>query len=239
MGFFSNVGKMLGLNNPAEGARPYLDQIPNLGRDAYQGYINQGRDVDPGLQERYQGYADNAPTDEYNRMAQDPSQLINSLMQSYQQSPYQKYKQEQQLKAAGAGSAAGGYAGTEQDLMQRMQLVSQLSGDDMQQWIDNLMGVRNQGMRGRQYQADQGLAGLGGISDRGYQASGNMADYIGSALGQRAQAEMTGASRQAQARSGFFNAAIGAGSNAYGASQGRMGDEAIGEGLKAAAAGGG
>lgn len=225
MGF---LNKIFGTRNAAAPARPHLDAIPGYGREAYQPYIAQGRAVDPGLRERYDRYANLAPESQYAQMANDPTGLIDALMGKYKESPFFQRKRDQQLSAARSSAAQGGYAGTQFDQEGQMELADILASGDMQQWLDNALGVKTRGLAGQQHLADSGLAGLEGISGRGYGASSTLADYLGAAAGQRAGLESGAVMAKNQGSQGLLNALLGAASGGYGAYQGRKGMEAFG-----------
>jgi hypothetical protein len=225
MGF---LNKIFGTRNAAAPARGHLEPVPGYGRQAYEPYIAQGREVDPGLRQRYDRYANLAPEGQYAQMANDPTGLIDALMGKYKESPFFQRKRDQQLSAARSSAAQGGYAGTPFDQERQMELADIIASGDMQQWLDNALGVQTRGMAGQQHLADSGLAGLEGISGRGYGASNALADYLGSAAGQRAGLEAGSVMGKNQGSQGLLNALMGAGSSMFGAYQGRRGAEALG-----------
>ncbi len=213
--------------NVARQARPYLDQATREGERAYTPYIAQGREVDPMLQQRYGQYLGQEPMDEYQQMSQDPSGLINALMNQYQESPFFQRKRNQALGAARSSAAAGGYAGSPYDQENQMQLADILSSGDMQQWLENNLGVQRFGLVGRQALADKGLQGMQGISGRGFAASSALGDYLGSNLGQRAGLEGGQiASRNAQNQA-LLSALLSAGAGAAGGAQGASAAQAL------------
>lgn len=138
-------------NSPAEAANKYLDQIPGTSHQSYDPYINRGQEAGSVLSK------------EYGNMAQNPEDVLNQMLTSYQPSAGYKFKQDQLGKAAANTAAAGGMRGSPQDQLSQQQLTQGLLNDDMQQWISNLMGTKQQGLAGEQnlygtgFQASTGL----------------------------------------------------------------------------------
>jgi hypothetical protein len=139
-----------------------MGQIQGYGREAYNPFISQGAAANQQL------------TPQYQQMAMNPFQQYNEALSQYQPSAGYQYKQNQLQNAAHNTAAAGGYLGTQGDVDQRNQALSGLLGEDMQQFLANIFGIKGAGM--------QGLEGQAG---RGFQASQGLADYIGSAAGQQ------------------------------------------------------
>jgi len=193
--------------NPADAANPYLNQIPQFGREAYQDFINQGKTAFGKLPD-------------YESMANSPIDFLNMLMSQYQPSAGYQHRFNEALKAAGAGAAAGGVAGTPSDIINRADIVNQVLGQDQQQFLNNVLGL--QGL---------GTAGLENQVERGYNAATGLADYLGGAYGQMGQNAFAGRQQQNQAamqnaanRQSFLNSLLGAGAmgfgNFYGGQQG-------------------
>ncbi len=149
-----------------------LQQIPQFGREGYQPYIDRGNQA--------QDLASGA----YNRMAQDPTAFVEQIMQSYKPSQGYQFRRKNALNAAQNSAASGGFSGTGYDQMNQGALADDLASQDMQQYLQNILGVQGAGIAGQQHQADQG-----------YLASGNLADYLGNAYGARAGAKL-GQNRQ-------------------------------------------
>lgn len=135
-----------------------LGQIPEYGRQAYNPFIQQGQQATNQLNPLYQQFAGN-PTDYY-----------NSILGQYQPSAGYQYKQDKLNQMAHNTAASGGYAGTGGDVQDRSELFNALMGEDMQQFLQNILGIQGAGMQGLQHQADTG-----------YNAAGSLADYLGGA----------------------------------------------------------
>lgn len=157
------LGGLFGGDDSGEDPAQFLNQIPGIGKQYYEPYIQRGNEA--------QGRANN----QYNRMAENPTDFINQIISSYKPSEGYKFREKNALNAARNSAAAGGFSGTHNDQMGQAELVNGLMGNDMQQWLQNILGAQG-----------TGLQGLENESNRGFQSSGNLADYLGSALGQRA-----------------------------------------------------
>ena len=149
--------------NPAGAASPFLEQIPGIGREHYTPFIEEGRTA--------AGMANPI----YNQMTQDPTAFLNSLMRGYNPSEGYRFKEREMLNAAHNTAAAGGFAGTQEDVRNRTGLVQSLLNEDMQQFLTNLFGIQGAGLRGQERRID-----------RGYESSGNLANFIAQALGAQA-----------------------------------------------------
>lgn len=183
--------------NAASAGMPYLNQIPQVGEKYLSPYVNQGLQAGQNVQGQYEG------------MTNDPYAFLQQIMQQYKPSEGYNMKQDQMLKAAGGAAAANGLSGTMGDQQNRAEMVQSLMGSDMQDFINQIMGIYGTGLQGQQHTADQG-----------YGASGQMADYLGSNLGQQAGMAYGGKQSSLNNQSGLFNSLLGAGTQGYGAYQG-------------------
>ncbi len=183
MGMFSGLGRMFGVGtpkgivNPAEKAMPYLDQIPGVGRQYHDPFIQQGQ----------QAQSQASPI--YEQMAQDPTAFLNALMEGYTPSKGYQTREKVLSQAMRNSAAQGGYAGSPYAQREQGELINDLMGSDQQQFLGNLMGIQG-----------QGLGGLEGMIGRGYQSSGNLADYIGNALGNQGALAYQGQSQMNQGK---------------------------------------
>jgi hypothetical protein len=183
MGLFSGIGRALGIGtpkgivNPSEKAMPYLNQIPGVGRQYHEPFIQQGQEAQGKTRPLYE------------QMAQDPNAFLNALMEGY--TPSRGYQTREKVlgQALRNSAAQGGYAGTPFAQREQGELINDLLGSDQQQYLSNLMGIQG-----------QGLGGLEGMVGRGYASSGNLADYIGNALGQQGALAFQGQAQQNQGK---------------------------------------
>lgn len=193
MSFLDNI--FGGGKNPAEAAQPWLNKIPGVGHEYYDPYVNQGRE------------AGNKTQEEYMRLMNDPTALINEIMQKYHTS--ESYGQQRDIlnKELGATAAAGGVAGTPLDQQNRGTAIQGLLSGDMQQFLSNALGLYNTGLTGEQ-----------GKENMGYDASKGLADLLGQNYATSAGLQFQGQSQNNANRGAAFEAltkALAAGAGAY------------------------
>ena len=184
-------------NNAADAAMPYLNKVPGVGEQYYSPFVNQGQ----------QAFQQSGNT--YGQMAQDPSSFLEAIMANYKPSQGYQLKEKNALQAANAAAAAGGSLGNDLDIQRRAQLVSDVQGQDYQQYINNILGIQGQGLQGQQNQGQMGL-----------QASGNLADYLGQAYNNQGQTAYAGQAQQNQNQSNFLNQLLEMGGTLGGAALG-------------------
>ena len=134
----------------ADAAMPYYDRAQSTVRRYAQPYISQGQQFADPLAEKYSAMFD------------DPAAFLEQLMQGYTQSDAYKMKLDEATKAAGATAAAGGYRGTPQDIQAQGRLAEMLQGEDMQQWLGNILGIQQTGLGGGQHFYDIGYGASSG-----------------------------------------------------------------------------
>lgn len=156
-------------NRNAKKMNQQLGQIQGYGREAYNPFIQQGQQAGQQLSPMYQ------------QQAQNPVGQYNDILSQYQPSQGYQYKQGKLNQVLHNTAASGGYAGTGGDQQQRGELTNALMGEDMQQFLQNILGIQGAGMKG-----------LEGQQQRGYESSGNLADYLGGAAGQQQLFNMVG-----------------------------------------------
>ena len=145
-----------------DAANQYLNQIPGVGHQGYDPYINSGLDASDKTKSTYE------------ELMGDPTAFINKLMEGYKPSEGYQFQKDQLTKELSNTAAAGGVAGTPMDQMNQAGEIQQLLGKDMQQFLNNVLGVFNTGLQGEE-----------GIASRGYDASKNLTDLLGGALNQQ------------------------------------------------------
>ncbi len=184
MGFLSDLfgggGKK---SNPANAAMPYLNQIPGMLTNQFnqqKGYL------DPFIQRGNSAYDTFNPI--YTNMAKDPAAFLESLMQNYEPSRGFGLKKDAMLKAAGNTAAPGGMRGSLQDIDQEAKLTDSLLGDDMQQWLQNVLGIQGTGLSGESHLYDTGFDATRGLVD----ASRGLGDNLSNVLGTQAQLAFQG-----------------------------------------------
>ena len=135
--------------DPMEGASPYLQQIPGMAQQYYNPSI-----MHAGQQPQNMG-------DYYQQMASNPGQFLSHAQQSYRPTPGYNQKYEEMIKAATNAANQGGNLGTQADQANRMQLANGLMGNDMQQWIQNLMQAQGMGINAQQNYGNQMMDTMG------------------------------------------------------------------------------
>ncbi len=184
-----NLGTSL-LNSRAAGKRDRalnaeMDQIPGFGRQGYQPFIDQGMQA--------QGQASGA----YQQMLQNPTSFVDQIMQSYKPSQGYQFRQKNSLNAMRNSASSGGFAGTGYDQMQQGEMADNLASQDMQQYLQNVLGVQGTGLAGQQH-----------VGDIGYNASGSLADYLGNAAMSKANLKY-GQNKQASSNDAGMGALFG------------------------------
>ena len=156
MGFFQDpfgsiMEKITG-KNPADKAMPYLKDIPNMEHQNYDPYVNQGQSQYGSLNQNY------------GQMANDPAAFLESLMKGYQPSQAFQMKNKNALNAAGNTAAAGGYRGTGNDMNNEGAISNTLMNEDMQQWLNNVLGLQERGTQGQQGLYNTGFNATTGLT---------------------------------------------------------------------------
>lgn len=145
---FGGIGSLIS-GGMGMGASPY-----SAGMKPLKDYSQQAIDYQNPF---YKGGTDAIPkyTNWLDTM-KDPSQFINNTMNSYQQSPFAKFQQQQSMRAANNSASANGLLGSTPMQMQAQQNAQNISSQDMQQWLQNVLGVNSQYGQGQ-----QGMVGMG------------------------------------------------------------------------------
>lgn len=205
-----------GGKNPAENARPYMEPIPGYGREAYNPFIEQGREA----------YGKLSP--EYIKMFLEPESIYNREVAGYEPSAQYQFMQPQLMQALRNSAASGGYAGTDADQLAQGDLVRALLSQDLGNYINNIRDIRGVGM-----------TGLETATGRGFQSAGSLADYLGNAAGNRANLEFAGKAQQGINKNAFVSSLLGAAAQGLGAYFGAAGGGGMGGGMAGGGAAGG
>lgn len=80
----------------------------------------------------------------------NPSGFVNSLMGGYQESPYAKYMQQQSMRAGQNAASASGLMGSTPLMMGLQQNAADISSQDMQSWLKNVLGINTEYGQGQQ-----------------------------------------------------------------------------------------
>src|SRR5258708_30443296 len=87
---------------------------------------------------------------------QDPTAFINKTMNNYQQSPWAQNLQNQAIRSGQNAASAGGLAGSTPFAQQLQQNATNISSQDQNNWLQNVLGINTQYGSGQ-----AGLAGMG------------------------------------------------------------------------------
>src|ERR1700690_823645 len=160
------MGGGRGNQNPADSAMPYLNQIPgaankylgrynsigpsaeNNARNTYGTMYQQALDIPNIYQNPGIDYNEQPP--EYSQMGRNPMEFVNNIMRGYNPSEGYKYKESLLKSKMGNDAAMGGYRGSKYDQQEQARHVSGILGEDMQQWLSNILGVQGQGLAGEE-----------------------------------------------------------------------------------------
>lgn len=146
----------------------------NKAMDQYQQYSKQAQDV----QNPFYNFGKNA-LPKYNQWLntqKNPSQFINNLMGQYQESPYAKYLQQQSVRSGQNAASASGLIGSTPFAEQLQQNASNISNGDMQNWLQNVLGINTQYGQGQQNLIQGGQGAANSLSDIFNQLGQNMGE---------------------------------------------------------------
>lgn len=91
-----------------------------------------------------------------NKMA-NPVDFMNSIMGQYQQSPWAKFQTQQGINAANNAASASGMLGSGAEQKELADYAQNISSRDMQQYLQNALGINNQYLGGYGHLMDNGL----------------------------------------------------------------------------------
>jgi hypothetical protein len=167
-GFGSGLSQFLGGLFGDSGA-PYEDAMKQ-----YEKYGRMTQDIqNPFLQA---GYGAIPQFQEWLKGMQDPSKFINNLMGQYQESPWSKYQQQQSMRAAQNFGSATGLTGSTPLQLQAQQNAANISSQDMNQWLQNVLGINTQYGLGNQSLINTGQNSANALTNFYSQQAKNMAE---------------------------------------------------------------
>lgn len=171
--------------NPADKAMPYLNQAEDLASNAYNPYIQRGEQAYGNLQPQYES------------MSQDPTAYLNDLMSNYRPSTGYQFAEKEMSRALANDAAAAGFSGSDYHQKQRGELIRGLLGQDMQNFLRNVLGIQSTGMQGQQ-----------GIADTGFNAASQRTDALGNVYGAKAGLGFQGQQQKNQQKAELVSALI-------------------------------
>lgn len=155
--FAGGAGQLLG-GLFGDSGKPY-DKAMNQ----YQDWTSKGE----AAQAPYMQAGQNAIPDFQNwlKTQQDPSGFINHLMGQYQQSPYAQYLQQQSQRAGQNAASASGLMGSTPFAEQLQQNSANISSQDMQSWLKNVLGINTQYGAGQESLMKGGQGAANSLTD--------------------------------------------------------------------------
>ncbi len=136
-GLFGDAGK------PYKDASKQLERYLPQAQGYQQPFLQAGQGAIPGMQNWLQSM-------------QNPSQFINNQMQNYQESPYAHYQQQQGMRAAQNMGSASGMTGSTPLMQFAQQNAQDISGKDMNNWLQHVLGINTQYGAGMQNMMNMG-----------------------------------------------------------------------------------
>lgn len=118
----------------------------------------------------------------------DPAQMYSQIMGGYQLSPAAQFQQQEGLKQLQNAMEARGMAGSGQEMKDILGYSQGLASQDMQQYLQNILGM------GQTY-----LGGTAGLGQMGLGAAGQMGQFGLTSAGQYGNLAQALAQAQAQA----------------------------------------
>ena len=168
--------------NPANAAMPYYNQIPGMENNNYNPYIQRGNDA----------YNNSNPT--INEMSSDPAGFLQKLMGGYTASKDYQMKNDAMTRSAGNSAAAGGMRGSLDDIKNQAGISDSLLGNDMQNWLTNVLGVQKTGLQGEQ-----------NLQNQGYNASNALTGDLSNVMGTQGSLAFQGQTNQNQNHSDMMS----------------------------------
>lgn len=168
--------------DPTKSANKYLDQIAPMEKEYYNPYIDRGN----------KAYDQFAP--QFDQMSSNPTEFLEMLMKEYQPSSGFQMRNDNALKAAGNSAAAGGMRGSINDINNEAGITDTLLGNDMQQWLQNVLGIQGTGLQG-----EQNLYGTG------FNATQNLTGDLANVLGTQGSLAFQGTTQKNKAFSDFIS----------------------------------
>lgn len=185
-----------GNRNPMKDANKYLNQIPGMGKQAYNPFIDRG------------ARAGNMLEGEYGKLM-DPTSFMNDIMKNYEMSAGATYQRDKLGKGIGATAAAGGFSGTPEHQTEYGEMANKIMSGDMQQYLQNALGIYGTGLQGEQ-----------GFNDQGFDATKSLTDLLGGTLASQAGLSFQDATQANKDKQSFLNALQKAFSQGAGALKG-------------------
>jgi hypothetical protein len=188
--FGSGLGGVLG-GLFGDSGKPY-----DKAMEQYQNYFNQGKQTqqpfyDAGTQ-GIKGYQD------WLNQQKNPTEFINKMMGDYQESPYAHQLQQQAMNAGNNAASASGMMGSSALMQQQQQNAGTIANQDMNQWLQNVLGINTQYGQGQNNLMNTGQTSANALTD--------MMNNMGKNMGEQSY------NKEAAKQNNFWNTAGGVGS---------------------------
>lgn len=193
MGLFDGIGGILG-GLFGNSSKPY-----DKGMQEYQKWMNQGI----GAQQPYAQAGQKAigSYQDWLQGQKDPTAFINNAMNGYQESPYAKYLQQSSMNAGTNAASASGLSGSTPMMQQLQQNATNISGQDQNQWLQNVLGINTQYGQGQQNLMQGGQNAANQMS--------NMYNQMGQTMGSGAYGKQAGKNQDFWSMIGGFGSLFG------------------------------
>lgn len=145
-GLFGNSGA------PFKDARKMLEDYLNQGKNTQNPFYQLGVGAIPDYKNWVSGM-------------KDPSGFINNLMGQYSESPWAKYQQDQSSRRFGNGGSASGLTGSTPLLQDEQQNMHDISSEDQQKWLQNVLGINTEYGKGLNNELGYGQHAADQITD--------------------------------------------------------------------------
>jgi hypothetical protein len=129
-------------------------------------------------------------------MASNPLDYVNEIMRGYEPSRGYQYKQGQMSQAMRNSANAGGFTGTQFDQQNQAENVRDMLGEDMQQFLANILGTQQNGLSGLERMMGGRERTMENTANRGFNAASDLTNILGSNLGQQAGMAFQGQRQQ-------------------------------------------
>lgn len=127
----------------------------------------------------------------------NPTEFVNQTMQNYNASPYSQYLQQQNIRTGQNAGSASGLSGSTALMQQLQQNANNISSQDMNQWLQNVLGINTQYGQGQQNLMNMGQNSANSLS--------NLYNTMGTNMGEAAYGKQAGQNQD------FWNMIGGAG----------------------------
>ncbi len=184
--------------DPQKQANKYLNQIPGIGQKYYNPFIESGKKAGGILE------------GEYGKLL-NPGSFIDDIMKNFSTSKGATYERNELGRGIGATAAAGGFAGTPEHQKEYGEMAGNIMSKDMQQYLQNALGVYG-----------MGLGGEHDIYGKGYEATGSLSDMLAGNLASQGGLAFQNASQTNASRDSFMNSLMKALSQGFGANAGKV-----------------